>query len=1056
MATPTQHFSPKPALVGLSSYMPSTHSGQQFGLNSSVPASEMDDLGQDALRKSFLEGTISLDTERKLLNSAELRRSLLGSPVSDEMRRVVVSGQISSQLRSRMINEMHFSGPNQLVPTPSHAPVNQNVKLAEEPPRSSFSLPVSAAPELIGSPGTPYDTARAISKISTSTSVASNSPTSESAESNDRAPLAKRAFTAKRTNRPERPPPLNSQASHMLPALTTNTSKLKSEGALGSVTAPEPARISSDIAITQSAQRNDLPSGQPSSKKTISPPLRTTPFSPATLPPGSLKVSHLANIKPPGEQAGSDRRSNETTSTDSDESSLKRKRDATPPSGQNRIIRLKVPSWTPNQAPLSSLDLHRSGDYSAGASLKTSDASSSGASARKLTPTGQAKERGLSHTSISRPASPSKDLDVPPAKRTIVSLNGVSGNTEDKVSSRTLAPRSDTASDGLEDTADNSIPEDDLSNSPPYESSDGEDYEIDDLDRTDEDEDEIDWNDPSSTEQIERVESDVGAAGSTMHEDDWNYKIWTFPSGETAHTGGALLSPTYQPYHHAQFPEFQWVCPIRTCRSLFTRLWGLGGHFNRAHRGWLVNDNGDGTLSLVRKQEGSGQLSATVISKNPLDPNEPPMPEPSIPVHKLAKLMNTATSSEAVRNETRSAETSGEGLVRSSNLSRLKDQEPHVVGQAMPSTYTVSTTHVHLGKEQRALWHYIQQRLVHTPLSPIPYRGHVPELLQLRRVRNVEFNPQAPFRYSEARPQDIAAMILQVVGIKAEQPCQRCVIGKGPFLGCYILPPDAPLGLRQSVLACANCFYKCNQTYCDHKRWALEKYPELSGVQVPQQKHIQSSAQSTPRRSAALEKQPERRSDRIVIKESTMTASQASGSVRQGERVAEDKRDLSVSKSSAPNAKERRQPARESFINQVDTFSIGQTSTVNPAQMLELETWEVAPGRIRDEDSGAIDNFAFSNAYLAQNQAVKISRDIAFQVITIKPGTVHSWEASTDKLRLCSVASGKLQVKIHGQEFLMGPNGMFRIKPRVDCTAMNKLYIDATVHVTVMPGDLCK
>ncbi|KAI0842762.1 hypothetical protein F5Y06DRAFT_304463 [Hypoxylon sp. FL0890] len=130
------------------------------------------------------------------------------------------------------------------------------------------------------------------------------------------------------------------------------------------------------------------------------------------------------------------------------------------------------------------------------------------------------------------------------------------------------------------------------------------------------------------------------------------------------------------------------------------------------------------------------------------------------------------------------------------------------------------------------------------------------------------------------------------------------------------------------------------------------------------------------------------------------------------------------------------------------------TSDVNPAQILELEMWEVAPGRVRDEEKDTIDNFAFSNAYLSQNHSVQICRDVSFQVITVKPGTVHEWQACAKSLRLCSIASGKLQVKIHNQEFPMGPNGMIRIRPGAGCAVMNRLYVDATVHVTVMPSDL--
>ena len=87
-----------------------------------------------------------------------------------------------------------------------------------------------------------------------------------------------------------------------------------------------------------------------------------------------------------------------------------------------------------------------------------------------------------------------------------------------------------------------------------------------------------------------------------------------------------------------------------------------------------------------------------------------------------------------------------------------------------------------------------------------------------------------------------------------------------------------------------------------------------------------------------------------------------------------------------------------------------------------------------------------------QNQAISIVTNLGFQVLVIRPGTFHSWKDSgnTNKLRLCSVASGKVRVKMHGQDFMVGPNGMFKVGPGIDCVTMNPLYIDATLHVSIL------
>ncbi|KAI1652632.1 hypothetical protein F4813DRAFT_377461 [Daldinia decipiens] len=352
----------------------------------------------------------------------------------------------------------------------------------------------------------------------------------------------------------------------------------------------------------------------------------------------------------------------------------------------------------------------------------------------------------------------------------------------------------------------------------------------------------------------------------------WDYHIWTFPSGETQVTSGALLPRGYALHDN---PDAPWICPIRSCRVLFSKLEGLGAHFNRGHRASLLNDNGDGTLSIIRKLKAVGvAMPAEVVSHKPLDPTEP-LKEPSL--NSYLKLSKSVTPSSSQSDDNR------DGLTKARRSSR-----------------TLSTFSM-LGTEA-------------------PTR---------------EDSPRINSRKKNSQPE---------------------------------------VGLEQ-----------------------LEKPATRT---FPKEKSV------TPRGSP--------RSD----------------SPRQPNIVA--------------NAQ-----------NGDHTASRAHTSTMNPAQALELETWEIAPGRIRDEQSEAVDNFAFSNSYLTQNQAVRIGRDISFQVITIKPGTVHFWGSSANKLRLCSVASGKLQISIHGQDFSMGPNGMIRIRPGAECTATNRLYTDATVHVTIVPGDLC-
>ncbi|KAI1205304.1 uncharacterized protein F4807DRAFT_471161 [Annulohypoxylon truncatum] len=481
------------------------------------------------------------------------------------------------------------------------------------------------------------------------------------------------------------------------------------------------------------------------------------------------------------------------------------------------------------------------------------------------------------------------------------------------------------------------------------------------------DDDELDNLPLSLSRRSERLSKKADLTPVMAKSENWDYTKWKSPSGEMQPTAGALIPQGYRLHDDPQFP---WVCPVRSCRTLYAKLCGLGSHFIITHRGWLFNDNEDGTISSVGKREGVGlRMSPAIVSRMPLDPSEPPMIEPSLPHYrKLVGANFTQPETNPRENEP------DKGI-------RFRISSPYNICAPAPPKGDTGDT----------LWRYIQSHLVHTPLSPVPKYFRIPELLEyLYRIRDIEFNPHAQNKFKDTMDQDIAAMIIQ---------------------------------------AC-----------CDLKPWSLKTYPELSNVDISQNTLKRKIAESNSPRSAETKPLPERRSLRNMLKN-------------------ERRKKKEIIRSNSNECPPHLPACKIQPTNKPKRFNVhsnGSTSAIDPAQMIELETWEIAPGRVRDGARDIIDNFAFSTAYLAQNQSVRICREISFQVITVKPGTIYSWETCAMYLRLCSVASGKLQVKIHGQEFLMGPNGMVMIKPGVDCTVMNKLYLDAVVHVTIVPSDLCE
>lgn len=118
--------------------------------------------------------------------------------------------------------------------------------------------------------------------------------------------------------------------------------------------------------------------------------------------------------------------------------------------------------------------------------------------------------------------------------------------------------------------------------------------------------------------------------------DDKSYRVWKSPHDDNEiGTNGALLPQGYQQFDDADFP---WICPVRTCRELFSTVLGLGKHFNGSHRAARLNDNTDGTFTDLGKyvdaEPGDGICSGgyakppIVVSKQPTTVGLP-MPEPN-------------------------------------------------------------------------------------------------------------------------------------------------------------------------------------------------------------------------------------------------------------------------------------------------------------------------------------------------------------------------------------------------------------------------------------------
>jgi len=208
----------------------------------------------------------------------------------------------------------------------------------------------------------------------------------------------------------------------------------------------------------------------------------------------------------------------------------------------------------------------------------------------------------------------------------------------------------------------------------------------------------------------------------------------------------------------------------------------------------LLHDNQDGTLSerarrRLRQADKSSPQSAIVISRGPANPPDEPVVATTCPTSVLPPQ--------------RSGGPAEAGIVGSARQS--------------PSQYEPDSK----AGDPSSLWSYIEPHLVKHKGGPIPAKGYVHKLLELPRVRNLEWNPTwlATHPFNDTNPRDISALIIQVTGEHAPNPCGRCRTGKGPFASCVMISAKASSAPLTTVWSCANCFYHFGQTYCTHRDW---------------------------------------------------------------------------------------------------------------------------------------------------------------------------------------------------------------------------------------------
>lgn len=352
------------------------------------------------------------------------------------------------------------------------------------------------------------------------------------------------------------------------------------------------------------------------------------------------------------------------------------------------------------------------------------------------------------------------------------------------------------------------------------------------------------------------------------------------------------------------------------------------------HRGMLLNDNSDGTLSQVGYYEtplpGMTACLAVVISQKPLDPSEAePLEEPRRPPQYTDNHKKTLSI-------------------------------PHKPSAIYTTSHEKQTTVKTNEANTSSFWSYL------LPYLPESYASISPDseilgLLDLPRKRTTLWRENQIKRRLDNDELQVIGLIVHLAGTLREdsatdsrqRSCTNCVDGLGPFQGCYSLPNDVS---RLVYNCCANCLFEHAKDTC------VTKDSERTTVAGPTNDDSAVSPRDLTQESATHQRK-RRHSDPEADDRGSAIAPRRSGR-------------LQISDDTAATVEPRRKMAKTSVgsgqngtgsggsighvVNSKDThpsLSAASSSIVLHAGQVEsthfeMEDWEIAPGHIREAGVG--------------------------------------------------------------------------------------------------------
>lgn len=308
-----------------------------------------------------------------------------------------------------------------------------------------------------------------------------------------------------------------------------------------------------------------------------------------------------------------------------------------------------------------------------------------------------------------------------------------------------------------------------------------------------------------------------------------------------------------------------------------------------------MNDNQDGTLSQTGYYDiplpGNNSLHPLVISQNPLNPKELAMETPGLPGQggHAPKIPKRKTTINEPRGATRT---------RSRDLTTSDSKE---------------------------LWSYMRPYLPQ-PLTSISSDDPAIRLFDLPRRREIQWRTKMHHTKVNDDRRQILGTVIYLTGKEhknGEKICTHCEKRNGPFPSCMTIANVAPDDIKALVQACANCVFTHNASTCSIK-WSK---PEATTKKRVLSTDDESEEPATTRR----------RSNRL-------------GPTDEEDKTEHRRKIVTLSlkrHDQTPGLHEAAHTSNGGAMKYSPSTALIHAGQFQPDELLEMEDWEIAPGRIR-------------------------------------------------------------------------------------------------------------